>query len=172
MVLFLSCDKTNNVFLDKFKNTNDILNPKGSYSELITNEDLVIFQAGLIVNDFVVNTNQKYYYGFKKKLDSNHYLITYCVKYTPLYKPTYQLFNWHDDILCVYDMRNDRIVSKLKIRTSDPVLSKTHVKENIYFVKSLYRRYKYSELDDRAFFEADSLLNKYKIENNEFVEVK
>ena len=172
MALFFSCDKTNTALLDKFTNTDDVLQMQGGYSKLVTNEDLAILKDTLVVNDFLVNSNQKYYYGFKKQLDSNHYLITYSVKYVPLYKPTFRLVGWYDDLLCIYDVKNNKIVSKLKIRTSDPILSSTLFRKDIYEVKSFYKRYKYIETEDRSIFENDSLFNKYKIENNKFVEVK
>ena len=172
MVMFFSCDNSNTVFLGKFTDTADILKTKDGYTKLVKNEDLVILQECLIVNSFVVNSNQKFYYGFKKKLNSKYYLITYCVKYIPLYKPTFNLWNWHDDFLCLYDVDNNKIVSKLKIHSSDPVVSRTKLEKDIYIVKSLYRRYKYNEVEDKAFFEIDSLINKYKIENNKFIELK
>ena len=70
--------------------------------------------------------------------------------------------------------KGEGIVSKLKVTTNDPSLSWFEEKEGIYTIKSISAYLKYDELKN-GFFpcrKKDTIISKYKIENNRFVEIK
>ncbi|MET3047501.1 hypothetical protein [Flavobacterium covae] len=56
--------------------------------------------------------------------------------------------------------------------SSDPILSFCKENKGIYTIKSFIKTYKYNELNDKNQFLEDSIIKKYKIDKNQFIEVK
>jgi hypothetical protein len=173
-ILFCNCTDTKE---DEFlKNFND----KDKYEYLtfyqlkkrINKTDLYTLNKSEALNEFVFNNAKKYYYGYKTKLTQDTYLISYGVTYNPLYGATFMLIDWYDTYLCIYQNGNG-VVSKIKTTSSDPIYSGCREKKGIYTIYSYKSVFK---LDNTAeytkYFVQDSIITKYKIENNRFVKIK
>ena len=172
LALYSCKDTKEDQFLNNFKDTIQVHYTSYIKNQReIKNEDLHILNKTDAINEFVYNKNKKYYYGYKTKISDDHYLLSYYVTYFPFYRPVNRLTNWEDSYLCVFEKRNG-VVSKIKITSSDPILSGFKEKHGVYTVNSYKNQLKYKEDEDQPYFYFDSIISKYKIENNRFVEIK
>lgn len=172
LALYSCKDAKEDQFLNNFKDTIQVHYTSYIKNQReIKNEGLHILNKTDAINEFVYNKRKKYYYGYKTKISDDHYLLSYYVTYFPAYKHTNRLVNWEDSYLCVFEKKNG-VVSKIKIASSDPILAGCKEKEGIYTVYSYMSQFKYTEEDDQPYFYRDSIISKYKIENNRFVEIK
>ncbi|WP_264566394.1 hypothetical protein [Flavobacterium sp. N3904] len=172
-MLFFNCNDTKeDEFLKHFTYKNKYENLSiDQLKKQINETDLFTLNKSEAMNEFVFNDDKKYYYGYKSKLTQDTYLISYGVTYNPLYTGTFRLINWSDTYLCIYQNGNG-VVSKIKTASSDPLLSGCKEKNGIYTITSFNSVFK---IDDsvgyRKYFRTDSIIAKYKIENNRFVEI-
>jgi len=172
ILVLCSCkDTKEEQFLNNFKDTLQVHYTSYIKNQReIKNEDLQFLNKTDAINEFVYNKDKKYYYGYKTKISDDHYLLSYYVTYFPFYRPTNRLINWEDSYLCVFEKRNG-VVSKIRISSSDPILSGFRENEGVYSVNTYMRQFKYTE-EGKPHFYRDSIITKYKIENNRFVEIK
>lgn len=137
----------------------------------INEADLYIVNKSEAKNEFIFNSEKKYFYGYKIKLNEDTYLISYGVKYTPLYTGTFKLIHWTDTYLCIYQ-RGKGIISKLKTTSSDPIMSGCKEENGIYTIKSFMSVYKVEDtLENKSYFATDSIVKKYTIKGNLFEEI-
>jgi hypothetical protein len=176
LVLFIliglySCKESKeDLFLKNFLDKKDFGNQNG-YNKVINDNDLQILNRTDAINEFVFNTGKKNLFGYKVKLKDDFYLISYMTKYFPLYKPTFKLWNWFDIYLCIYE-KNEGVVSKIKLMSSDPILSGFKEINGVYAITSYKSISVYDESKDRIYYRQDSIVTKFKIENNRFVKMK
>ncbi|WP_026715328.1 hypothetical protein [Flavobacterium daejeonense] len=168
---FYSCNESKDeLFLKKFLDKKDFSNQNG-YNKVIDDDDLQILNRTDAINEFVFNTDKKNLFGYKTKLKNNFYLISYMTKYVPLYKPTFKILNWFDIYLCIYE-KNEGVVSKIKLMSSDPILSGFEEINGVYTITSYKIKSEYDDLKKRIYYSQDSIVSKYTIENNRFVKIK
>lgn len=168
VLLLSSCSSGNQNFISKFKKI-EILDSLGFFSEeTILNEDLDILEKTNEVNGFVFNSKVKNYYGSSFKLNKDHFILSYKKTYSPMYNPSFSMFKGKDVFLCIYNIRKNEVVSKLKISSSDPIFSNFKYSSEVFSIKSYYRNYKYDEIKNRGSFEIDTIENKFIIKNNKF----
>lgn len=171
---FLSCESSKeDKFLENFKynDCNKIL-LFNQLKEQINEKDLQSLNKSEAINEFVFNTNKKYYYGYKTKLSEKLYLISYGIKYLPRNNPNFYLTNWYDTYLCIYQ-KGIGVVSKIKMSSDEPILSRCKEDKGIYTIKSYMYVYKVEDTNEnKSYFIKDSITTKYKIENNQFVKAE
>jgi hypothetical protein len=169
LVLFcIACSKPENDFLNKFGNSET---DKTLYKKTISATDIDILMATNEINPSNFNAEHKYYYGFKEKLDNENFLISYADTYRPHYRFTNMLIGWRDVFYCIYNVEKNQVVSKLKIVSSDPVLSFFKKTGNQYIVTSSFFKFIPKESDCYIVIQRDSSSNVYEIQNNKFVEI-
>ena len=169
ILLCIACSKPENDFLNKFGNSET---DKALYKKTISATDIDILMATNEINPSNFNTEHKYYYGFKEKLDNENFLISYLDTYIPHYRFTNRLIGWQDIFYCIYNVEKNQVISKLKVMSSDPVLSSFMKKGNQYIVKSFFHKFIPKESDcNYIVIENDSSSIKYEIQNNKFVEI-
>jgi len=145
---------------------------KKLYTEKIIHQDLNILMATNEVNGPVFNVDHTYYYGFYKKLEHGHYLVSYRDSNSPAYRFTNSLIGWNDIYYCIYNSTNNSIVSKLKVQSTDPVLSNFEEKDGIYTIKSRYFKFIPKEGPcNTIVIQKDSAISKYRIKDNRFVQL-
>lgn len=166
--LFLvRCDSPNSHFLSKFNNKES-----DKYVVEIDTTDLSILLATNEVNQPVYNVRHKYYYGYKKKLENDLYLVSYMDSYVPLNGGTNRLLNWYDIFECIYDCQKNTVTSKLRIWSSEPILSSYSVHQGIYTIKSMYNITLYDGKSERNHTVTKYLINKYIIKGNKYICIK
>lgn len=172
--LFYNCNINNeDDFLKNFKSQDkyEYLAIEQAKKE-INNSDLFVLNKSEALNEFVFNYDKSYYYGYKVQLTQDTYLVSYGVRYIPKYGSTFKLINWLDSYLCIYENKKG-VVSKIKTTSSDPIMSECQEKDGIYTIKSFIKVYKSDDTpENKKYFVKDSIVTKYKIENNRFVKIK
>ena len=164
ILILISCSENQSDFLEKFNpNEND------KYVNTIDSTSLKILTATNEVNTSVYNVNHKYYYGYKRKIDNNLYVVSYMDIYTPLNHDTNRLLGWYDIFECIYDSKRDIVTSKLRIWSSEPILSTCKIINKTYIITSLFRISLYNGETEQTYFENKTLINKYKIIGNQYV---
>ncbi|WP_237421149.1 hypothetical protein [Flavobacterium sp. Sd200] len=125
------------------------------------------------VNQPIFNINHTYYYGFQKKLNDSHYLISYQDRYSAAYSYKNRLLGWKDIYYCIYNSTANTVVSKLRVQSSDPILSYCEEKDGIYTIRSRYFKFIPEENTPSHNMETkrDSTVSKYRIRNNRFVQL-
>lgn len=104
-------------------------------------------------------------------MNEDTYLISYGVKYTPLYTGTFKLIHWTDTYLCIYQ-NGKGVVSKLKTTSSDPIMSGCKEENGIYTIKYFISVYKVEDTaESKFYFVRDSIIKKYTIKDNQFEEI-
>lgn len=167
--LCIACSKQENDFLNKFVNSET---DKNLYKKTISATDIDILMATNEINPSNFNAEHKYYYGFKEKLDNENFLISYIDTYIPHYRFTNKLIGWEDEFYCIYNAKKNQVVSKLKVSSSDPVLSYFKKTGNQYIVKSSFFKFIPKESDcNYIVIQRDSSSIEYEIQNNKFVEI-
>jgi hypothetical protein len=169
VILACGCAKPKNNLLDSFveSETN-----KTIYTKSIPKEKLEILMATNEINPSNLNVNHRYYYGFKKKLNDEHYLISYLDKYTAQYRFTNRLIGWEDKFYCIYNTERNQVISKLMVTSSDPTISFFKKQGDLYIVKSYFTKFIPKESDcNNIVIERDSSENTYQILHNKFVKV-
>ena len=174
VILFYSCSESREEkflknFIDKEK-----YNPISSGMKEINNEDLYFLNKAEAINEFKLENGKKYSYGYKTKISNDCYLLSYGYQYhiDNNFHP-FALGITGKSYLVIYKKGNG-VISKLKVSSGDPVLSWFEEKAGIYTIKSISAYFKYDEIK-REFFpfrEKDTIISKYKIEDNRFVEIK
>lgn len=157
-------------FLKNFLDNKEFCNPNG-YKKVINDDDLQILNKTDAINEFVFNTDKKNLFGYKVKHKDDFYLISYMTKYTPFYKPAFKIWNWYDIYLCIYE-KNKGVISKIKIISSEPIRSKFKENKGYYTITSYKLKSEFNELTKRIDYSQDSIVTKFKIENNRFVPMK
>ncbi|WP_264566393.1 hypothetical protein [Flavobacterium sp. N3904] len=173
-ILFCNCTNTKEeTFLENFPDKEEYESNSNRKPKEITSDDLYFLNRSEAINEFESEIGKNYYYGYKTKTSNDCYLI--------LYGYTYRIDNnYHPfalgfagkSYLCIYQKGNG-IVSKLKISTNDPIQNTYEEKTNIYTIKTVSAILKYDELKN-GFFpyrSKDTIVSKYKIENNRFVKI-
>lgn len=174
VILFYSCsDSREENFLKNFIDK-EKYNPISYGMKEITREDLYFLNKAEAINEFELETMKKYSYGYKTKISNNSYLLFYGYQYhiDNNFHP-FAMGITGKSYIVIYQKGNG-IISKLKVGTGDPTLSWFEEKTGIYTIRSISAYLKYDELKD-GFFpyrEKDTIISKYKIENNRFVEIK
>lgn len=175
-ILFYNCSNTKEEeFLENFKEVEKIdYSSNIGLKKQIINDDLYILTKSEAVNEFEFDTDKKYYYGCKTKINDDSYLIFYNCQYhiDNTYHP-FALGVANKSYLCIYQ-KGIGIVSKLKIATDDPNWSKYEEKQNIHIIKSISSMLRYEEQKNGyyPYIAKDTIVSKYKIENNRFVKIK
>lgn len=171
-LLFYNCSDSNEeIFLKNFIDKEKIKS-NFNYKKEISKTDLYILNKSEAINEF--GTGCKYYYGYKTKMSNDCYIIFYSTQY-PIdnnYHP-FAMGLATKGYLCIYQ-KGIGVVSKLKISSNDPILSRYSEKKNIYIIKSISSLLKYDE-DKNGFYpyiEKDTIISKYKIESNRFVKIE
>ncbi len=171
ILLLFSCGNKNISFIEKFENKQNKI-----YSKKISKEDLEILLATNEVNQVDFKKEQNYYYGFKKRLNKNHYLLSYKETYISTKKINNVLLNWSDTYYCIYNIKTHKVNSKLRIYSSDPFLTYTIEEKGKYIVKTFFWDFLIKENEfnnsNEIIMEKDSLIETYKIINNKFKLVK
>lgn len=146
MVLLLSCQSEGAPFLDHFAEKGSV-KEENLYAKEISADDLQLLTSTNEVNEPIFNVGHKYYYGYKAKLDEDHYLVSFRNTYQPTYRFTHVLYNWADIYLCIYNKAENRVVSKLRISSSDPVLSFCKEEGREYIITSYYTKFDCADPD-------------------------
>ncbi|AWA31086.1 hypothetical protein HYN48_13870 [Flavobacterium magnum] len=169
VLISTACSKQECDFLNKFENSET---GKTLYTKPISATNIDILMATNEINPSNFNAEHKYFYGFRKKLDNEHFLISYSDTYSPHYRFTNKLVGWEDIFYCIYNTEQKQVVSKLKVSSSDPVLSYFKKIGNRYIIKSSFFKFipKESECNNIV-IQRDSTSIEYKIQNNKFVEI-
>jgi len=170
LIIICACSKPKNNFLNDFVESET---DKKIYLKSIPKEGLDILMATNEINPSNLNTEHKYFFGFKKKLNENHYLISYLDKYRPQYQFTNLLIGWSDEFYCIYNIDKNQVISKLKVSSSDPIFSNFKKQGDNYIVNSKFFKFipKESECNDIV-IQRDSTSITYQIRNNKFVEIE
>lgn len=170
IVLVGACSKPKTDFLNDFVASET---DKTIYLKSIPKEGLDILMATNEVNASDFNSEHKYFFGFKKKLNDEHFLISYLDTYIPQYRFTNKLIGWEDEFYCIYNINRNQVVSKLKVSSSDPVLSSFTKQGNYFVVKSAFFKFIPKESEcNHIEIERDSSSISYQIQNNRFVAIK
>ena len=175
-IMFFSCSKQEPAFLSNFtSNFTEFKNVdwKRIYTKPIEPKDLEILLATNEVNEPLDNVDHKYFYGYKKKLDENHYLISFIDTYHPTYGNTNRMGHWEDEFLCIYEQDENKIISKLKIASADPIFSDFKISNGIYTVTTEYFKYVKKECADDPYCRdyervGKTVVHQYKIIDNHF----
>lgn len=174
-VLFYSCgDSKEEKFLKNFIDKEKYNPTYSSQMKEINNEDLYFLNKAEAINEFELETGKKYYYGYKTKINNDCYLLSYGYQYhiDNNFHP-FALGITGKSYVGIYQKGNG-IISKLKVATGDPTLSWFKEKAGIYTIKSILAYLKYDEQKNGYFpyREKDTIISKYKIENDRFVKIK
>lgn len=176
-MLFFNCSdcKDEEKFLNNFKEENeyrkDIL--QGRTKE-ISDEDLYILNKTEAVNEFEFDIDKSYSYGYKKKIKNDSYLLNYNLSYRLRYNQPFTMDYGRREYWCIYQ-KGLGVVSKIKFSADDPIFIYHEYKNGILTTTSKIMVYKYKETKEGGnliYPQADSLVSKYKIENNRFVKIK
>jgi len=161
-------------FLNKF--TQEGTKKVAPFKRKIKGTDLDKLMVKNEVNEFQFKKHLKYYYENKEKLDSRHYLLSYSQSYRPVAGIKNMLLNWKDVFHCIYDIEADKVVSKLRVSSSDPIITFCKEDNGIYDLKSYYMSFRFTEESrDKAseiIMTKDTIREKYKIIKNRFVLIK
>ena len=174
-VLLFSCNNSSEEsFLKNFTDKEKYNPTDTKQAKEINSEDLHFLNKAEAINEFELETGKKYYYGYKKAIGNDYYLLYYYYKYhiDNNFHP-FALGITGKSYVCVYQ-KGSGIISKLKVATGDHILSRFEEKDGIYTIKSISAYLKYDEQKNGfyPFLEKDTIISKYKIENNRFVEIK
>jgi len=174
-VLLFSCNNSSEEsFLKNFTDKEKYNPTDTKQAKEINSEDLHFLNKAEAINEFELETGKKYYYGYKKAIGNDYYLLYYDYKYhiDNNFHP-FALGITGKSYVCVYQ-KGSGIISKLKVATGDHILSRFEEKDGIYTIKSISAYLKYDEQKNGfyPFLEKDTIISKYKIENNRFVEIK
>ena len=90
----------------------------------------------------------------------------------PLNGGTNRLLNWYDIFECIYDCQKNTVTSKLRIWSSEPILSSYSVPQGIYTIKSMYNITLYDGKSERNHTATKYLINKYIIKGNKYICIK
>ena len=165
----LGCSEKNS-FLDNFKTEKEFHSFYGKFEKEVTVEDLRVLNKTDELNKFVFNTNPKYYYGYKMRLDnSDYYLINYQINYDVTYYKRSSLDAGTDSFLCIYDTKTHSVVSKIRTLSSDPISSDTKKQGEEFIVTSRIKSIRYNEFVEDNKYELINV-SKYKIIDYRFVE--
>ncbi|MDJ1482263.1 hypothetical protein QNI16_17290 [Cytophagaceae bacterium YF14B1] len=165
----ISCKKTDPAFLKHFTERGEKTKSAFFYTKQINKQDLEIVMATNEVNEPLYNVNHRYFYGYKEKLNDRHYLISFMDFYMASYRFTNFLINWRDVYLCIYDVKENQVVSKLRIASADPVLSFYKEDNHTYTISSVYRKpFCEDEMCNKIDIDKDTAVYTYRIINNRF----
>ena len=173
-ILFCNCtDTKEETFLKNFPDKKKYESNINRKPKEITNDDLYFLNKSEAINEFEFESGKKYFYGHKTKISNDFYLISYGIAYhiDNNFHP-FALGIAGRSYLCIYQKGNG-IVSKLKISTNDPIQKRYKEKAGIYTIETVSTILKYDELKD-GFFPyrvKDTIISKYKIENNRFIKI-
>ncbi len=170
-IIFFSCNTINKDFLIQFKKVNSVEELNSFSDKKIPNVNLNILEKTNEVNSFVFNINTEYYFGNQYKLNDDFIILSYKKIYRPIYKPVFNMINWNDVFLCIYSLKKNEVVSKLKISSSDPMYSKYKYSSETFNIKSFYFSYRYNEENNSSIFVSDSIEERYKVVENRFVKI-
>lgn len=138
-ILLSGCKKEESVFLTHFAEKGKEKTKEGVYPKEINKQDLAILMATNEVNVPVVNIRNKYFYGYKEKLNDRYYLVEYANSYVPPPIFTHLLGAGRDIYLCIYDVEENKIISKLRIASDAPIQSLTYEEKGyVYTITSIY----------------------------------
>lgn len=177
LMLFINCNHYSGEenFLNNFKEEDeyrkDIL--QGRIKE-ISDEDLYILNKTEAVNEFEFDTDKSYSYGFKKKMKNDSYLLSYNLSYRLLYNQPFAIDYGRREYWCIYQ-KGKGVLSKIKFSANDPILIYPEYRNGVLTITSKILIYKYKETKEGGNLicpQTDSLVSKYKIENNRFLKIK
>lgn len=163
-IFLVKCSSPESRFLNKFN-----IKESDKYVNEIDTIDLSILLATNEVNQPVYNVRHKYFYGYKKKLEGELYLVSYMDCYVPLNAGTNRIWNWYDIFECIYDSKKNCITSKLRIWSSEPVLSFYSVNQGIYTIKSMYNIDIYDGQSESSHNVTKKIINRYRIRGNKYI---
>lgn len=170
--IIVSCsNKKDDVFLNEFVTKTDFDASYFNRKSEIEKSELDRLVKTDEVNKFVFNRDIKYHYGYKIKLDDNHYLLNYSTSYRPIYRPNFSIHGWVDSFLCIYDVQSKSVISKIRVCSTDPIISGCEKVGDTYVVNSLIKSYRPNEDGSEKVFVELKNLSKYKIVNYRFEEV-
>ncbi|MDJ1466931.1 hypothetical protein [Xanthocytophaga flava] len=168
-IVLVSCKQALPSILDKFIETKDKMAVPFPNTNPISEQDLDLLMATNEVNEPVYNVAHHYFYGYKKKLNEQFYLLSIKDTYMPTYRFTNYLTNWEDVYLCIYDVSENKVVSKLRIKSSDPIATFCEEENNIYTLTSDYGLFLCGGLDcEHIERERKRVTHTYKIIDNHF----
>lgn len=172
VVLLISCKSQGSSFLDNFT-AHDKINSDFRYEKQISQQDLAILMATNEANEAVLTMEHKYYYGYKKKLNDNHYLISFASTYRPTYRFTNVLSFWQDVFICIYDKSENKVISKLRIKSADPIFSSYTEENGVYTITSRYITYECGDADcTKLKSKSNTVVQRYKLSDNKFQQIK
>lgn len=175
-ILFYNCnDSKEEQFLNNFKEEHeyrkDVVQGR---TKKISNDDLYILNKTEAINEFEFDKDKSYSYGYKSKISKDSYLLTYNMSYKLYYNHPFTLDFGHREYWCIYQ-KGVGVVSKIKFSSNDPISIYPEKKNGFFTTTSYILVYRYKETKEGGnliYHERDSLISKYKIENNRFVEIK
>lgn len=175
IILFYNCtDSNEEQFLNNFKEEKeyrkDVVQGR---TKQISSNDLYILSKTEAINEFEFDREKIYFYGYKSKLNSDSYLLTYNVYYVIPGGEAGSFGGGGREYLCIYQ-KGIGIVSKIKIFSKGSIYIYPEVKNGIYSTISNTIVYKFKETKEGnlIYQEQKELISKYKIENNRFVKLK
>lgn len=172
LILLISCKPKEPSFLTNFIER-DTWRKKGGdfrYTKQVTKQDLDLLMATNEVNVPVYNIHHKYFYVYKQKLNERYYLLSFADIYEQNYKFTHVLGGLGDDLyLCIYDLEENKVVSKLRVKSADPIVCSYTEENYTYTVTSSYFKFNCGNEDcSDITLEDNEVTHTYKIIDNRF----
>ncbi len=175
VIFFCSCkeskeDKILNNFKEEQEYRKDVVQGR---TKKISNDDLYILNKTEAINEFEFDKDKSYSYGYKSKINEDSYLLTYNMSYKLQYNHPFTLDFGYREYWCIYQ-KGIGVVSKIKFSSNDPISIYPEKKNGVITTTSFILVYRYKETKEGGnliYPERDSLISKYKIENNRFVEI-
>jgi hypothetical protein len=175
IMLFFNCsntkeDKILNNFKEEKEYRKDVV--QGNTKKM-NDEDLYILNKTEAINEFEFNKNKRYSYGYKSKINKDSYLLSYSMFYDLSYEQSSILGSCWREYWCIYQI-GVGVVSKIKFASNDPILTLPEKKNGVITTISYRPVYVNKETKDGnlIYQGRETIISKYKIENNRFVEIK
>jgi len=122
--------------IDIPKDISECLKSFDIYNEMHGNNLISFLGYTNEITDTLLNRNLKYYYGFKKKINNQCYLLAIKRVYSTLGQYTNVLLAPYDVIFCLYNKEKKSIQSRLIVIQSEPILRHFKYKNGIFTVNS------------------------------------